>query len=108
MLGSSTRSERVVQRAPVHAGVEDDLADRRRAEEVGGGEVGNVDEIRAGVGGCAAEDDDGERATGHAEVVSLAVEDEYWGRPERGSPLWHFIAKNRGRGLAVGDPHPGI
>ena len=55
----------VVQRAEVHAAVEDDLADRRRAEEVedrlevGGGEVGNVDEIRAGVGGCAAKDDDG-------------------------------------------------
>ena len=107
----------VVQRAEVHAAVEDNLADRRRAEEVddrlevGGGELGHVDEIRARVGRRAAEDDDGERAAGHAEVVSLAVEGEHGAWTERGSralALCDGIAKNRGRGLAVRDPHPGI
>ena len=105
----------VVQRAEVHAAVEDDLADRGRAEEVGDrleggrGEVGHVDEVRARVGGRAAEDDDGERATGRAEVVSLAVEDEHGACTKRGSralALCGGIAKNHG--LAVGDRHPGI
>ena len=81
-----------------HAAVEEDLADRGRAEEVddrlegGGCEVGHVDEIRARVGGRGAEDDDGQRATGRAEVVSLAVEDEHWGSPERSSCAPAFIA----------------
>ena len=105
----------VVQRASVHAAVEDDLADRGRAEEVGerleggGDEVEHVDEIHARVGRRAAKDDDGERAAGHTEVVSLAVEDEHGVCTERGSralALCGGIAKNRG--LAVGDPHPGI
>ena len=81
----------VAQRAEVHAAVEDDLADRGCAEEVGdrleggGGEVGHIDEICARVGRHAAEDDDGERATGRAEVVSFAIEDEHGACTERGS-----------------------
>ena len=99
----------------MHAAVEDDLADRGRAEEVddrlegGGCEVGHVDEIRARAGGRGAEDDDGERATGRAEVVSLAVSDEHGAWTERGSralALCGGIAKNHG--LAVRDRHPGI
>ena len=105
----------VVQRTGVHAAIEDDLAERGRAEEVGdrleggGREVGHVNEVRAGVGGRGAEDDNGERATGRAEVVSLTVEDKHGACTERGSralALCGGIAKNRG--LAVGDRHPGI
>ena len=105
----------VVQRAGMHAAVEDDLADRGGEEKVddrlegGGGEVGHVDEVRARVGGRGAEDDNGERATGRAEVVSLAVSDEHGACTERSScGLADFGGTAKNRGLAVGDRHPGI
>ena len=50
--------------------------------------MGHVDEIRARVGGRAAEEDDGERAVGHAEFVSLAA-------------LWHFAAVSQKTAVAV-------
>ena len=71
--------------------------------------MGHVDEVRARVGGRGAEDDNGERATGRAEVVSLAVSDEHGARTERSSrALAHFSGTAKNRGLAVRDRHPGI
>jgi len=72
----------VVQRAEIHAPVENDLLDIRRTEKIENGlegserQLGHIDDIGLGVGRHAAEEDDGQSATGSAKVLSLTVKNE--------------------------------